>query len=321
MNDSTVEKYWDIINNTIDFLETGYMRNHGDCPIPEGTFSHDYIQPEPVQPAAVVTAEAPGVSAPPIAEAIAEPASLDTSEAESAVAAPAVEPVVINRDSVGSGAQAAVFGAEKQPQIEPQVSEDSAVSSIQSQSQDNQAAVTGGSESVLGEIAEGISGCSICSLASSRKHILAGCGSDSADIFITGFYPGAEADNSGNAIAGNGGDFLKKWLSSIDVSFDQRCYFSYLVKCRPAQGTPDVSQIAACRPYLETQVAVVNPALMIVLGSNCASQLLGHSVEVGGEYEYNGIPLIVFYSPQEVLQRPELKRPVWETLKKIRTML
>jgi DNA polymerase len=177
----------------------------------------------------------------------------------------------------------------------------------------------------LAELAEQARVCESCALAKGRLHVVFGSGDPDADLMIVGEGPGAQEDRQGLPFVGPAGELLSKILLAIGRSRDQ-VYIANIVKCRPPQNRdPRPEEVAACRPFLEGQIALVQPRVVLALGRVAAQTLLGNDLPVGrlrGEWwELRGVPLRVTYHPAALLRDPGLKRPTWEDMKIVRDRL
>lgn len=116
--------------------------------------------------------------------------------------------------------------------------------------------------------------CTRCSLAEGRTQVVFGMGDPHADLLFVGEGPGAEEDRQGLPFVGRSGQLLDKLLAE-EVGFGrERCYIANVVKCRPPQNRdPRPDEIAACRPYLDRQIDLIAPRVVVTLG-NFATKLL-----------------------------------------------
>jgi DNA polymerase len=108
-------------------------------------------------------------------------------------------------------------------------------------------------------------------------------------------------------------------MDAIDLKRGKDVYIANAVKCRPPDNrTPTTEETAACRPYLQRQIDLLKPRLIVVLGGSAAQTLLNAEVKVGAmrgkQLEYSGIPMIITYHPAYLLRTPTDKAKVWEDL-------
>lgn len=169
------------------------------------------------------------------------------------------------------------------------------------------------------ELHEAIRACQACGLCKRRKQTVPGVGDREADWMFVGEGPGAEEDERGEPFVGQAGKLLDAMLDSINLKRGQNVYISNSVKCRPpGNRTPETPEIEACRPFLERQIELVKPKLLIALGRPAAQTLLQHEVRIGQArghlYSYLGIPVVVTYHPAYLLRNLEDKARAWEDL-------
>jgi DNA polymerase len=161
--------------------------------------------------------------------------------------------------------------------------------------------------------------CRDCRLCEKRKQAVLGVGDVEADWFFVGEGPGAEEDERGEPFVGQAGKLLDAMLAAIDLARGRKVYIGNVVKCRPpGNRTPEPEETAACFPYLQRQIALVRPKLLVALGKPAAETLLAAEVKVGASrgrlFDYRGIPLIVTYHPAYLLRNLTDKARAWEDL-------
>jgi uracil-DNA glycosylase len=177
----------------------------------------------------------------------------------------------------------------------------------------------------LGAMAEVVAACRRCRLCEGRQKTVFGSGNPNADLMFIGEGPGAEEDRQGLPFVGRAGELLTRIIEAIGMTRDQ-VYIANIVKCRPpGNRDPQPDEVAACRSYLERQVALVRPRLLVALGRIAAQTLLGNDLPIGrmrGQwFEVLGVPLMVTYHPAALLRNPALKRPTWEDMQQVRDRL
>lgn len=170
-------------------------------------------------------------------------------------------------------------------------------------------------DALAGAVAE----CRACRLCEARRQAVPGLGDRQADWLFVGEGPSAEDDEHGEPFVGQAGKLLDAMLAAIDLRRDQNVYVTNSVKCRPPNNRPpEAAEIAACHPYLERQVALLQPKLIVALGRPAAQALLGREVKIadvrGKLLDYRGTPLIVTYHPAYLLSNQNDKARVWEDL-------
>jgi DNA polymerase len=181
----------------------------------------------------------------------------------------------------------------------------------------------------LEQIAAEIRVCTACPLHKTRTQAVPGEGVERPLALVIGEGPGASEDAEGRPFVGKAGKLLDDMLSSrgqIGLYRDKNCFIANVVKCRPPENRdPLPEEIAACAPFLARQIALLKPLLILAVGRIPAQTLLNTAEGIGklrGRfYDYQGIPLLPTYHPSALLRNEELKRPVWEDLKTLRTKL
>lgn len=128
----------------------------------------------------------------------------------------------------------------------------------------------------LAELAAACGGCHRCGLADSRQHVVVSRGNPSARLLLIGEAPGAQEDASGVPFVGRAGQLLDRMLASVDLDPGRDAYICNVIKCRPPDNRrPTPAEIAACRPFLLRQIALVNPALILLVGATALEGVLG----------------------------------------------
>jgi DNA polymerase len=160
--------------------------------------------------------------------------------------------------------------------------------------------------------------CTRCALAGSRTNTVFGVGNPDADWMIIGEAPGAEEDRRGEPFVGRAGKLLDQMLLAIGQSREQ-VFIANILKCRPPNNRdPKPEEAAACRDYLEQQIRLVRPRIVLAVGRVAAQNLLGSDEPVGRmrgrPHELDGIPLVVTYHPAYLLRSPSQKRKSWSDL-------
>lgn len=160
-----------------------------------------------------------------------------------------------------------------------------------------------------------VSECTRCSLAQSRTQTVFGIGNPTADWLIVGEAPGAEEDRRGEPFVGRAGKMLDEMLRAIGLQRDA-VFIANILKCRPPNNRdPEPDEAAACRAYLERQIELVQPRVILAVGKIAAQNLLQTDDPVGRmrgrQHELNGVPLVVTYHPAYLLRSPSQKRNTW----------
>ncbi len=164
-----------------------------------------------------------------------------------------------------------------------------------------------------------IQACRACALGYSRNCAVPGVGHVRAEWLFVGEAPGAEEDAQGEPFVGQAGKLLDSMLSAIGVRRGQAVYIANVLKCRPpANRAPEPAEVEACKPYLERQIELIGPRLIVALGRSAASTLLDADASIaslrGRIHRYRDVPLVVTYHPAYLLRNPPDKAKAWEDL-------
>jgi uracil-DNA glycosylase len=179
-----------------------------------------------------------------------------------------------------------------------------------------------GAHPTLERVREVLGECTRCGLAKGRTTIVFGDGHPHADLLFVGEGPGEQEDLQGLPFVGRAGELLTRMIEKGLGISRRDVYICNLVKCRPPNNrTPLASEVAACRPFLDGQIAAVGPRVIVALGKPATSLLLGRDVSItrlrGTWHEYRGIPLMPTFHPAFVLRQytEENRRLVWQDLR------
>jgi DNA polymerase len=174
-----------------------------------------------------------------------------------------------------------------------------------------------------------VSGCRRCKLCATRTNTVFGVGHATAPLMIVGEGPGADEDLKGEPFVGRAGQLLDEMLAAIGRSRKaagaaDAVYIANVVKCRPpGNRDPENDEVEACRPYLEQQIRLIQPKLILGLGRIAAQRLLATDAPLsklrGPLYHYgtDRTPLLITYHPAYLLRSPREKAKSWEDLKKV----
>ena len=180
-------------------------------------------------------------------------------------------------------------------------------------------------QTALLALAEEASRCEKCALSEGRQTVVFGSGDVNADLMFVGEGPGAQEDRQGVPFVGPAGELLTRIIEAIDLRRED-VYIANIVKCRPPRNRdPLPDEVAACRAYLESQIKLVRPKVLVALGRVAAQTLLGRDSALGrmrGEwFEVLGVPTRVTYHPAALLRNGAYKRPTWEDMQIVRDRL
>lgn len=159
----------------------------------------------------------------------------------------------------------------------------------------------------LAVLADEAAGCTRCGLAEGRTQVVFGTGAPDADLMFVGEGPGAREDEQGLPFVGRSGRLLDQLLRE-EVGVDRSdCYIANVVKCRPpANRDPKPDEIAACRPWLEEQLELIDPAVVVTLGNFAAKLLLDTDTGItklrGRAYEFGDRHLVPTFHPAAALR-------------------
>jgi DNA polymerase len=168
-----------------------------------------------------------------------------------------------------------------------------------------------------------VRGCTKCRLCETRTQTVFGEGDADAKIFFIGEGPGENEDLTGRPFVGRAGEMLNKWIAAMGLTREQ-VYIANIVKCRPPNNrVPAPDEVATCTPYLQRQLEIVRPQVIVTLGLPAAKYMLQSNLSMGklrGQWhDWRGIKLMPTYHPAYVLRSytPETRAAVWDDLKKV----
>ena len=172
-----------------------------------------------------------------------------------------------------------------------------------------------------------VSTCTRCELSQTRTQTVFGVGNRRADLVVIGEAPGADEDRQGEPFVGRAGQLLNSMLRAIGPA-RQTLYIANVLKCRPpGNREPKPGEVACCLPYLQQQLDMIQPRLLVAVGRVAAQNLLATDTPLArlrGQVHRFGAratPLIVTYHPAYLLRSPTEKRKSWVDLKFIRAEL
>lgn len=169
--------------------------------------------------------------------------------------------------------------------------------------------------------------CQRCALAQGRTQTVFGIGNQQANLLIVGEAPGFHEDNQGKPFVGRAGQLLTAMLHAIGLKREE-VYIANVLKCRPPNNRdPLPEEVAQCTPYLEQQVALLQPKLILALGRYAAHYLLGTKTSLGQLrqqthfFRNTDIPLIVSYHPAYLLRNSKDKKQAYIDLLHAKSLL
>ena len=168
------------------------------------------------------------------------------------------------------------------------------------------------------ELRHCVANCTRCELSGSRTNTVFGVGNSEADWLIIGEAPGAEEDRRGEPFVGRAWQQLDQMLFAIGQS-RENVFIANILKCRPPDNRdPKPAEAAACREYLERQIELIQPKIILAVGKIAAQNLLGTDDPVGRmrgrPHDLGGVPLVVTYHPAYLLRSPSQKQKSWSDL-------
>jgi uracil-DNA glycosylase family 4 len=182
-----------------------------------------------------------------------------------------------------------------------------------------------GSMPDLASLERFLAGCPRCKLSGSRTRIVFGAGNSRADLMFVGEAPGREEDEQGLPFVGAAGQLLTKIIEAMGTTRDD-VYIVNTEKCRPPENrNPEPDEVAACRPFLEEQIRLVAPRVIVTLGTFAAQAILGTDEPIsqlrGRWHVAHGARVMPTYHPAFLMRSPKHKKEVWEDMQKVRDRL
>ena len=171
--------------------------------------------------------------------------------------------------------------------------------------------------------------CTRCGLCQTRHHVVFGVGNPDADVMFIGEGPGEQEDLRGEPFVGPAGMLLDDMLSIIDLDRKTNCYIANIVKCRPPHNRdPEDAEQEACIGYLRSQIALVNPKIIVCLGRIAAKRLIDRDFRITRQHgqwiQKDGIWMMAIYHPsaflRDVGKRPETFDDLISLREKIRQL-
>ena len=176
-------------------------------------------------------------------------------------------------------------------------------------------------DDALEELRREIGDCARCKLSRGRTNIVFGEGDADADIMFIGEGPGRDEDVQARPFVGEAGKLLTNLIMKLGLKRED-VYIANIVKCRPPQNrNPEADEITACRSFIEGQIAIINPRVIVCLGKIAAHALLGIKTPIsrlrGIFFDYNNIPVMPTFHPAYLLRNKKDKWLTWEDMQKV----
>jgi uracil-DNA glycosylase len=167
--------------------------------------------------------------------------------------------------------------------------------------------------------------CTRCKLHKKRRTIVFGEGNPEAQLMLIGEAPGADEDLQGRPFVGRAGQLLMKMIEAIGFQRSD-VYIANVLKCRPPENrNPEADEIAECSPFLFKQISIIQPKLIIALGTFSAQLLLNTKSTISAlrsrVYEMPYGRVVATYHPSFLLRSPQMKPQAWEDLKLVKRIL
>lgn len=168
--------------------------------------------------------------------------------------------------------------------------------------------------------------CTACGLCEGRTQAVPGVGDRRARWLVVGEAPGADEDRQGEPFVGKAGQLLDNMLAALGLRRGDGVYIANVLKCRPPNNRdPQPDEVAACRPFLQRQIELIQPQLILCVGRHAANTLLATDEAVGRlrgrVHDMQGIPLVVTWHPAYLLRSPAEKARAWQDLVLARSVL
>jgi uracil-DNA glycosylase family 4 len=182
-----------------------------------------------------------------------------------------------------------------------------------------------GSMPDLSTLAKFLTGCPRCKLSKTRTNVVFGQGNPKAELMFVGEAPGRDEDEQGLAFVGRAGQLLTKIIEAMGLKREQ-VWIGNVIKCRPPNNrNPEADEVASCRPFLEEQIRLISPKVIVTLGTFAAQALLETDEPIGrlrGRWRSaHGARVMPTFHPAFLLRTPERKKDVWEDMKLVRDFL
>ena len=192
------------------------------------------------------------------------------------------------------------------------------------------------SELALSDLVAACGACRRCGLAAGRTHVVVSRGNPRARLMVIGEGPGAQEDATGRPFVGRAGQLLDQMLASVGIDSERDAYIANVVKCRPPDNRkPTPEEMAACRPWLARQIALVDPAVILLAGATALEGVLGvrggitklrGAWRTGAGEGLEGRWLMPIFHPSYLLRNPSREKDspkwlTWQDLKEVKRRL
>ncbi|MBI1890658.1 MAG: uracil-DNA glycosylase [Burkholderiales bacterium] len=175
------------------------------------------------------------------------------------------------------------------------------------------------------QLQDAVAGCTKCGLCRTRTKTVFGVGARKAKWLFVGEGPGRSEDQQGEPFVGPAGKLLDNMLGAMGLKRGVNAFIANIVKCRPTDDNgrdrpPSAEEAAACMPYLQRQIELIQPSIIVALGKTAAVNMLGVDPEIpvsklrGTVHRYRDLPLVVTYHPAYLLRSLQEKSKTWRDL-------
>ncbi len=177
-------------------------------------------------------------------------------------------------------------------------------------------------ETTLEDLRAEIGECARCKLSSHRNSLVFGEGNPEARLMFVGEAPGREEDLQGRPFVGEAGMLLTKMIEKMGLRRED-VYIANIIKCRPPMNRdPEEDEVASCRSFIERQIDLIGPEVVVTLGRIALQTLMGNPglkiTQVRGHFtEFRGIPVMPTFHPAYLLRNPKDKWLTWSDMQKV----
>jgi DNA polymerase len=176
-------------------------------------------------------------------------------------------------------------------------------------------------QDALKKLFEELGDCQRCGLSKGRKNIVFGEGNPAAQLMFIGEGPGREEDLQGRPFVGDAGQVLTNLIKKMGLK-RKDVYIANIVKCRPPNNRdPEEEEKATCSPFLEKQIEIIKPIIIVALGRIAAHTLTGSTIPItkmrGNFFKYKDIPVMPTFHPAYLIRNPKDKWLTWEDAQKV----
>ncbi|WP_084276604.1 uracil-DNA glycosylase family protein [Nitratiruptor tergarcus] len=178
----------------------------------------------------------------------------------------------------------------------------------------------------LEELRKIVLSCHLCDLSKTRKNVVFGEGNPHAKLMFVGEGPGATEDETGRPFVGRAGQLLTKMIENVLEISRSDVFIANIVKCRPPNNrVPTPEEVSKCIPYLFKQIEIINPKIIVALGSTSYKHLTGDNTPIskirGEVIQFRNRILIPTFHPSFLLRNPSKKKEAYQDLLKIKELL